>query len=174
MLPHVVQRLPFIYAVSHPTAQAFYPPPHEPRLCCIAAQAFVDSDGPSSLGTVYLNLQPPAGTARRSPAAWWSLTPPSHPCHSKNSSIFQEKEWRSFSSTLTYRRRQLLFSEVGCPVLPGLSSRATMGRQRQAGTLSFCGCKGTNKWDNRKIINDNLMFFLTAHRTLEAAERSGE
>ena len=26
-----------------------------------------------------MNLQPPAGTARLSPAAWWSLTPPSHP-----------------------------------------------------------------------------------------------
>ena len=28
---------------------------------------------------VYMNLRPPAGTARRSPAGWWSLTPPSHP-----------------------------------------------------------------------------------------------
>ena len=28
---------------------------------------------------VYMNLQPPDGTARLSPAAWWSLTPPSHP-----------------------------------------------------------------------------------------------
>ncbi len=26
-----------------------------------------------------MNLQPPDGTARRSPAGWWSLTPPSHP-----------------------------------------------------------------------------------------------
>ena len=30
---------------------------------------------------VYANLQPPAGTARRSPADRWSLTPPSHPYH---------------------------------------------------------------------------------------------
>lgn len=30
---------------------------------------------------VYANLQPPNGTARRSPAGWWSLTPPSHPYH---------------------------------------------------------------------------------------------
>jgi len=31
-----------------------------------------------------MNLQPPAGTARLSPAAWWSLTPPSHPYPTKN------------------------------------------------------------------------------------------
>ena len=29
---------------------------------------------------VYMNLQPPDSTARRSPGGWWSLTPPSHPC----------------------------------------------------------------------------------------------
>ena len=28
---------------------------------------------------VYMNLQPPVDTAQRSPAGWWSLTPPSHP-----------------------------------------------------------------------------------------------
>ena len=28
---------------------------------------------------VYMNLQPPVGTAQRSPVGWWSLTPPSHP-----------------------------------------------------------------------------------------------
>ena len=28
---------------------------------------------------VYMNLQPPNGTACRSPDNWWSLTPPSHP-----------------------------------------------------------------------------------------------
>ena len=31
------------------------------------------------MAMVYMNLQPPDGTARRSPAGWWSLTPPSHP-----------------------------------------------------------------------------------------------
>lgn len=30
---------------------------------------------------VYMNLQPLDDTARRSPDAWWSLTPPSHPYH---------------------------------------------------------------------------------------------
>ena len=30
---------------------------------------------------VYMNLQPPDDTARRSPDDWWSLTPPSHPYH---------------------------------------------------------------------------------------------
>ena len=28
---------------------------------------------------VYMNLQLPVGTARRSPGGWWSLAPPSHP-----------------------------------------------------------------------------------------------
>ena len=32
------------------------------------------SDGPPLVSMVYMNLQPPAGTARRSPAGWWSLT----------------------------------------------------------------------------------------------------
>ena len=35
------------------------------------------TDSPRSM--VYANLQPPDGTARQSPADWWSLTPPSHP-----------------------------------------------------------------------------------------------
>ena len=56
--------LSFIYSMSHPMAQAFYPPPYEPRPCCIAAQTFVNSGGQPSLGTVYMNLQPPAGTAQ--------------------------------------------------------------------------------------------------------------
>ena len=33
---------------------------------------------------VYMNLQPPDDTARRSPDDWWSLTPPSHPCQTQN------------------------------------------------------------------------------------------
>lgn len=75
----------------------------------------------SPLTMVYMNLQPPAGTAPRSPAAWWSLAPPSHPC----------RTWRRlFSSAVTCRRRQLLLSEVECPVLPGLSSRPRAARFR--------------------------------------------
>ena len=35
------------------------------------------TDSPQTM--VYTNLQPPDGTARRSPAGRWSLTPPSHP-----------------------------------------------------------------------------------------------
>ena len=35
----------------------------------------------------------------------------------------RREPWRLFSSTSTYRRRQLPFSEVERPVLPGLSSR---------------------------------------------------
>ena len=67
---------------------------------------------------VYMNLQPPADTALRSPADWWSLTPPSHPCSST-------WEGRLFSSAYTCRRRQLPFSEVERLMLPGLSSRTS-------------------------------------------------
>ena len=62
---------------------------------------------------VYVNLQLPDGTARRSPVGWWSLTPPSHPYPCG----------RSFSSSISSCRQLLLFSEVGRPMLPGLSSR---------------------------------------------------
>ena len=59
--------LSFIYSAGYPTALAFYPPSWlTPR-----------TDSPQPM--VYANLQPPDGTARRSPAGWWSLTPPSHP-----------------------------------------------------------------------------------------------
>ena len=44
------------------------------------------ADNPRSM--VYMNLQPPVGTARRSPAGWWSLTPPSHPYSLKRSGCF--------------------------------------------------------------------------------------
>ena len=37
---------------------------------------------------VYTNLQPPDGTARRSPDGWWSLTPPSHPYPIKRGGYF--------------------------------------------------------------------------------------
>ena len=72
---------------------------------------------------VYMNLQPPDGTARRSPGGWWSLTPPSHPYPCG----------RSFSSTGSCCRQQLLFSEVERPVLPGLSSEKLQSpRQAEA------------------------------------------
>ena len=79
---------------------------------------------PDSLGrttlmsAVYMNLQPPVDTARRSPAGWWSLTPPSHPCRPCGR--------RSFSSAVTCSHPQLPFSEVERPVLPGLSSRTPL------------------------------------------------
>jgi len=44
--------------------------------------------------SVYMNLQPPADTARWSPIGWWSLTPPSHP--------YPACTRRLFSSALTY------------------------------------------------------------------------
>jgi len=62
------RRLSFIYSACYQTALAFYPPSHPERN---------RTDNPQSM--VYANLQPPEGTAWRSPVSWWSLTPPSHP-----------------------------------------------------------------------------------------------
>mgnify|MGYP007083570539 CR=1 FL=1 len=36
---------------------------------------------------VYMSLQLPDGTAWRSPASWWSLTPPSHPYHTRGVAV---------------------------------------------------------------------------------------
>ena len=86
-----------------------------------------------SPAVVYLNLQLPRRTADMSPCRWWALAPPSHPClprHCSRSVAFRLHEGgrRLFSSALISRRRLLPFSEVGCPVLPGLSSRFRKGR----------------------------------------------
>ena len=56
-------------------APAFYPP------------SFTRAGNPQT--TVYMNLQPPVGTARRSPVGWWSLTPPSHPYPARHSRIYR-------------------------------------------------------------------------------------
>ena len=102
--------LSFIYATSYPVAPAFYPPS-----CTLR-----HSDGQPCVTMVYANLQPPDGTARRSPAGWWSLTPPSHPYRCCN---WKLQARRSFSSPVSSRCRLLAFSPVERPVLPGLSSR---------------------------------------------------
>jgi len=57
----VERALSFIYLTSHPVPLAFYPP----SLCSKhIGQATLD------MTTVYMNLQPPDGTAWRSPASW--------------------------------------------------------------------------------------------------------
>ena len=56
--------------MSHPITQAFYP--------LSLPSKWHRADNPD-MTIVYMNLQPPDDTARRSPAGWWSLTPPSHP-----------------------------------------------------------------------------------------------
>ena len=48
---------------------------------------------------VYMSLQLPDGTAWRSPASWWSLTPPSHPYYPPP---WESAGERLFSSTDTY------------------------------------------------------------------------
>ena len=73
--------LSFIYSAGYPTALAFYPPSWlAPRTDNPQPMVYANLQPPD--GTARrspANLQPPDGTARRSPAGWWSLTPPSHP-----------------------------------------------------------------------------------------------
>ena len=76
------------------------------------------ADNPQTM--VYANLQPPDGTALRSPVGWWSLTPPSHPY----------PYGRSFSSPVSCCHQQLAFSPVERPKLPGLSSRTHRASDR--------------------------------------------
>jgi len=78
------------------------------------------------LPTVYANLQPPDGTAPRSPAGWWALTPPSHPYPLKISSLTKSKRGRLFSSPGSSCHQLLALSPVERPMLPGLSSRVLL------------------------------------------------
>jgi len=52
---------------------------------------------------------------------------------------------RLFSSFLTSRHRLLLLSEVERPVLPGLSSRPLLQRDRRQTAAVLLRCKGTKK-----------------------------
>ena len=66
--PRVCRRcLPFIYCARHHAPLAFYPPSRSVITASPRA-------GNPDMSMVYMNLQPPGGTARRSPAGWWSLT----------------------------------------------------------------------------------------------------
>ena len=124
----------FIYAASHPAAPAFHPP---------SLSSGGHRAGNPGMTMVYMNLQPPDGTARRSPAARWSLTPPSHPCPAGHANALGRRQFpprRLFSSAYTCCHQQLPFSEVERLVLPGLSSRTLCGCRRQAGALTCIGC----------------------------------
>ena len=61
---------------------------------------------------VYANLQPPDRTARRSPAGWWSLTPPSHP-YSLRSGTFL-LPYPAVTDCLHFHKRSVLC----CPDFP--------------------------------------------------------
>ena len=121
--------LSFIYTASYPAAPAFYPP-SQPSVTGNSRQS---GRRPSSM--VYANLQPPAGTARRSPGGRWSLTPPSHPY------LPSVDDRRLFSSTVTCRRRQLVFSPVERLMLPGLSSCTPEGAPATSRHTANAGAK---------------------------------
>ena len=115
--------LSFIYSVSHPTALAFYPPPSH------------RSDGTPSNDGIHELAAP----------RWYSpmITHRLVVSYTTFSPLPHTKVWRLFSSTDTCRRRQLLLSEVGFPVLPGLSSPAPMHSSDRTETLFPTDCKVT-------------------------------
>ena len=66
---------------------------------------------------VYMNFQRPMRTARLSPDAWWALTPPSHPYHTRARSA----HGRLFSSALISPRGLLPIKKrtaLCCPDFP--------------------------------------------------------
>lgn len=97
--------------MGHPKAQAFYPPLHQAlsprRVTGFRRTTFRQW----FTRTCSSQMAQPADH----PAAGGLLHTPSHPCLPYGR--------RFFSSALTCRHRQLPFSEVEYPVLPGLSSR---------------------------------------------------
>ena len=76
---------------------------------------------------VYMNLQPPNGTACRSPDNWWSLTPPSHPyCQLSGGGCFLLP-----SSAVANSFHFQKWSALCCPDFP----LATIVASGRAGTL---------------------------------------
>ena len=104
-------------------AQAFYP-----LLCTSARTGYPQT-------TVYMNLQPPGGTARQSPAAWWSLTPPSHPyptCGIHNTTVsggYFLLPYPTVTNSFYFRK----WSTLCCPDFP----LALMKGQRQGRESAF-------------------------------------
>jgi len=93
-------RLSFIYSASHPTAPAFYPPPYY-------SGGQPSDDGLHELAAPRWNSPL---IAQRLVVSYTTFSP-------------LPFDGRLFSSSDTSCRQLLPFSEVGRPVLPGLSSR---------------------------------------------------
>ncbi len=63
---------------------------------------------------VYMNLQPPDDTARRSPDDWWSLTPPSHPYRQSNCGGYFLLPYPTVANSFYFRK----WSALRCPDFP--------------------------------------------------------
>ena len=125
LLRHCCRRslLPFIYYASRPASPAFYPPPP------------LRSDGTPSSGGIHELAAPrwySPMIAHRLVVSYTTFSP-----------LPRTMARRLFSSTDTCRRRQLLLSEVGFPVLPGLSSPAPTHSSGRTETLFPTVCKVT-------------------------------
>lgn len=96
---------------------------------------------------VYMNLQPLDDTARRSPGAWWSLTPPSHPYHNIYGGCFL-LSYPTVANSFHFQKQGTLC----CPDFPLIPKRY----QRQAGALLSL-CKSTLK---RRYDKKNSYIFI--------------
>ena len=98
---------------------------------------------------VYMNLQPPEGTARRSPGGWWSLTPPSHPYSNRYGAVVL------FCLILLSPTASIFGSGVSCAARTFLSYTNICVPATSRSSVSEC--KGTAKeWKNK--INCDLFF----------------
>ena len=151
MTPPKERRLSFIYSACYQTARAFYPPSHPEG---------TRTDSPPSM--VYANLQPPEGTAWRSPVSWWSLTPPSHPyfSHHINGShpynfLWPRSKWEAvilFSLHLLSLTAGIFTSGASYAARTFLSCTR---HQRQTAAL-LSNCKGTKKSEKWKVKSEKF------------------
>ena len=102
---------------------------------------------------VYMNLQPPVDTAQRSPAGWWSLTPPSHPYP------FDD---RSQSEAVIFFCRHLL-SPIASTFRSGApyAARTFLSRDLSEAPATnrcsaFSACKITNKFHKSRILSTKI------------------
>ena len=134
-LPHlsIIGRcLSFIYITSHLATKAFYPP------LCLRLGGLPSNNGLHELAAPERHSQT---ITRLLVVSYTTFSPLPH-----------ITAWRLFSSTYIYCHQQLLFSEAGCPMLPGLSSRIHYRCQRQSRNTALSECKDNGKHGKAKIF----------------------
>lgn len=133
----IAECLSFIYADSHLSAQAFYPPPH-PRK---------ENLGGLPRSVVYMNLQLLDSTARTITRRLVVSYTTFSPLPLLFDSLFLvggrcvTRLWRLFSSASPTVASSFYFRKQDTLTLPGLSSDLLMEASDRAGTLPSCDAK---------------------------------